>query len=124
VNAAWKDRYIADDPPRADNKRGTFAFSMKGPTQPGTRSVQIYINLKDNTKNNVEPFTILGTVVEGMSIVDSLYSGYGENSGAGVRQGRQGPLAEGGNAFIDKEYPLLDHIIRVSVSTQRPRAEP
>jgi proline-specific peptidase len=124
VNAAWKDRYIADDPPRADNKRGTFAFSMKGPTQPGTRSVQIYINLKDNTKNNVEPFTILGTVVEGMSVVDSLYSGYGENSGAGVRQGRQGPLAEGGNAFIDKEYPLLDHIIRVSVSTQRPRAEP
>ena len=29
VNAAWKDQYLADDPPRSDNKRGTFAFSMK-----------------------------------------------------------------------------------------------
>jgi hypothetical protein len=29
--------------------------------------------------------------IEGMDVVDSLYSGYGETSGAGMRQGRQGP---------------------------------
>ena len=62
-----------------------------------------------------EPFTVLGTVVEGMSVVDSLYSGYGENSGAGVPQGKQGPLETGGNAYMDREFPLLDRIIRVSV---------
>jgi len=50
-----------------------------------------------------------------MSVLDSLYSGYGERSGAGVRQGHQGPLETGGNAFMDKEYPLLDRTIRVTV---------
>jgi len=116
VNAVWKDQYLADDPPHSDNKRGTFAFAMKG-TLPNTRNRQIYINLKDNTRSDAEPFTMLGTVVEGMAVVDSLYSGYGENSGSGVRQGKQGPLEAGGNAFMDKEYPLLDRIKRVTVTT-------
>jgi cyclophilin family peptidyl-prolyl cis-trans isomerase len=113
VNAAWKDRYLADDPPRSHNVRGTFAFAFKA--MPNTRNTQIYINLADNTRNDAEPFTVLGTVVEGMDVVDDLYSGYGENSGSGVRQGRQGPLESGGNAFMDREYPLLDHIRRVTV---------
>jgi cyclophilin family peptidyl-prolyl cis-trans isomerase len=120
VNAAWKNRNLADDPPRSDNRRGTFAFAMKGPGNPNTRNTQIYINLADNSKNNVEPFTVLGTVVEGMSVVDSLYSGYGETSGAGVRQGRQGPLETGGNAYMDREFPLLDRILRVSVGPAVP----
>ena len=51
-----------------------------------------------------------------MAVLDSLYSGYGENSGSGVRQGKQGPLANGGNAFMDRMYPKLDRIIRVTVS--------
>jgi homoserine O-acetyltransferase len=116
VNAAWRDRYIPDDPPRSDNARGTFAFAMKGPTNPNTRNTQIYINLGDNSRNNGEPFTILGRVVEGMSVLDSLYSGYGERSGAGVRQGRQGPLENGGNAYMDREFPLLDRIYHVTVT--------
>ena len=116
VNAAWKEAYINDDPPRSMNTRGTFAFAVNT-AKPNTRINQIYINLADNSRNNGEPFTILGRVVEGMTVLDSLYSGYGENSGAGVRQGRQGPLAEGGNAFVDREYPLLDRIRRVTVTT-------
>ena len=63
---------------------------------------------------------MLGTVVEGMAVLDSLYSGYGENSGSGVRQGKQGPLASGGNAYMDREFPLLDRIKRVTVSTTVP----
>jgi cyclophilin family peptidyl-prolyl cis-trans isomerase len=114
VNAVWRERFIDDDPPRSMNRRGTFAFSMKGPN---TRSTQIYINLADNTRNDAEAFTVLGTVVEGMNVVDSLYSGYGERSGSGVRQGRQGPLANGGNAWVDREFPLLDHIRRVTVES-------
>ncbi len=113
VNEAWKDQYLADDPPHSNNVRGTFAFSFKA--IPNTRNTQIYINLADNVKNNPEAFTVLGTVIEGMSVVDSLYAGYGENSGSGVRQGRQRPLAEGGNAYVDREFPLLDRIRRVTV---------
>jgi homoserine O-acetyltransferase len=120
VNAAWNDRYLKDDPPRVGNKRGTFAFSYKGPGNPNTRNTQIYINLADNTKNDVEPFTVLGTVVEGMEVLDRLHSGYGENSGSGVRQGRQGPLETGGNAYMDREFPLLDRILRVTVMTITP----
>jgi homoserine O-acetyltransferase len=116
LNAIWRERFIPDDPPRSANRRGTYAFSMKGPN---TRSTQIFINLGDNAWNDAEPFTVLGTVVEGMNVVDSLYSGYGERSGSGVRQGRQGPLANGGNAYVDREFPLLDHIRRVTVETIR-----
>ncbi len=120
VNAAWKDRYLADDPPRSSNVRGAFAFSYKGPGHPNTRNTQIYINLADNARNDAEPFTVLGRVVEGMAVVDSLYSGYGETSGSGVRQGRQGPLETGGNAFMDRDYPLLDRILRVTVTIVTP----
>ena len=113
VNAAWKSAYLTDDPPRSTNTRGTFGFAMKG--QPNTRSTQIYINLADNPRSDAEAFTILGRVIEGMAVLDSLYSGYGETSGSGVRQGRQGPLENGGNAYMDREFPLLDRILRVTV---------
>jgi homoserine O-acetyltransferase len=116
VNAAWKNQYLQDDPPRSTNTRGTFALAMKAPN---TRNTQIYINLGDNSRNNGEPFTVLGTVIEGMDVVDSLYSGYGETSGAGMRQGRQGPLEAGGNAYMDREFPLLDRILRVTASPAR-----
>jgi cyclophilin family peptidyl-prolyl cis-trans isomerase len=114
VNAAWKTAYIKDDPPRSQNARGTFAFAVNT-ALPNTRTTQVYFNLADNSRNNGEPFTMLGRVVDGMSVLDSLYSGYGENSGSGVRQGRQGPLANGGNAYMDREFPLLDRIRRVTV---------
>lgn len=113
VNAAWKDRYLVDDPPRSTNTRGTFAVAMKG--QPDTRNTQLYINLADNPRSDAEAFTILGRVVEGMAVLDSLHSGYGERSGSGVRQGRQGPLETGGNAWMDREFPLLDRILKVTV---------
>jgi cyclophilin family peptidyl-prolyl cis-trans isomerase len=117
VNAAWKHAYLTDDPPRSTNTRGTFAFAMKG--QPNTRSTQIYINLADNPRSDAEAFTILGRVREGMDVLDSLYSGYGESSGSGVRQGRQGPLEAGGNTYMDREFPLLDRILKVTVLTTR-----
>lgn len=115
VNAAWKGRYLPDDPPRSRNARGTFALAYEGPGRPATRNTQVYVNLGDNARNDAEPFTVLGTVVEGMAVLDSLYAGYGEESGGGVRQGRQGPLERGGNAYMDRTYPRLDRILRVTV---------
>jgi homoserine O-acetyltransferase len=47
--------------------------------------------------------------------VDSLYNGYGPNSGNGVRQGQQGPIEEGGNAYLNREFPKLDYIIRARI---------
>jgi cyclophilin family peptidyl-prolyl cis-trans isomerase len=112
ITAAWRGHELPDDAPRSVNRRGTFAFAMKGRD---TRLTQVYINLADNNRNDAEPFTILGSVVEGMDVVDRMYAGYGERSGSGMRQGRQGPIEQGGNAYLDREFPLLDRIIRACI---------
>jgi homoserine O-acetyltransferase len=92
VPAAWRGHELRDDPPRSDNARGTFTFAHMGPD---TRLTQIYINLGDNHRNDAEPFSILGRIVEGMAVLDALYDGYGNDSGSGMRQGRQGPIEPG-----------------------------
>jgi cyclophilin family peptidyl-prolyl cis-trans isomerase len=113
VTAAWRGHELPDDPPRSTNRRGTLAFAMKGPA---TRLTQVYINLADNSRNDHEPFSVLGTVIQGMETLDSLHTGYGETSGSGMRQGRQGPIEEAGNAYLDREFPLLDRILRACVT--------
>lgn len=115
-HAAWKGRYLRDDAPRSHNTRGTIAFSYEGPGHEDTRNPQVYVNLADHVRNDAKPFTVRGTVIEGTAVLDSLHGGYGEESGSGVRQGKQGPLERGGNAFIDRMYPLRDRIQRVTVS--------
>jgi homoserine O-acetyltransferase len=113
INATWVSRSFADDPPRQSNTRGTFAFAMTGPN---ARTTQIYINLIDNSARlDSQNFAPLGRVVGGMSVVDSLYGGYGENSGGGMRAGKQGPLLNGGNGYVDREFPKLDRLVRITV---------
>ena len=112
VTAAWRGRTLPDDAQRFSNARGTLAFAMSGP---GTRNTQVFVNLGDNRRNDREPFAVFGTVVSGMDVVDRLHAGYGEGSGSGLRQGRQGPIEEGGNAYLDREFPRLDRIIRARV---------
>ena len=109
-NATWSTRAFPDDSVRSSNVRGAVAFAMTGPN---TRTTQVYISLVDNRRLDSTGFSPIGRVVEGMSVVDRLYGGYGENSGGGVRAGRQGPLMAGGNAYADREYPLLDRLQRI-----------
>jgi cyclophilin family peptidyl-prolyl cis-trans isomerase len=112
----WYDNTFPDDSVKTSNVRGTFAFAMRGPND---RTTQIYISLVDNVRNDPQGFSPLGRVIEGMSVVDSLYSGYGETSGGGVRAGKQGPLLAGGNAYVDREFPKLDHLIRATIVDRR-----
>jgi len=109
-NARWTP--IADDPVTRSNARGTIAFAM---TAPNTRLTQLYINLADNRRLDADGFAPIGRVVEGMDVVDKLYGGYGEESGGGMRGGKQEPLLRGGNEYLDAHYPKLDRIIRASV---------
>lgn len=112
----WRHRTIADDSVRQSNLRGAFAFAMTGPN---TRTTQVYINLVDNPQLDAQGFAPLGKVVEGMDVVDRLYSGYGENSGGGMRAGRQDKLFAEGNAWLDREFPLLDRLISAKVISAR-----
>jgi len=113
VNAAWLHQQLPDDPAVGSNVRGALAFAEAPDSE--TRNTQIYINLGDNIRNDAEPFALFGRVTEGMDVLDRIYSGYGEESGSGVRQGRQGPIVEGGNEYLDREFPLLDRLVRATI---------
>lgn len=113
VARAWKDRPIDDDSVRASNVRGTIAFAMNGPN---TRTTQLFISLVDNSRLDAQGFSTLGRVVSGMDVVDRLYGGYGENAGGGIRGGRQGRMMAEGNAHLDRDYPMLDRLVRASVT--------
>jgi len=108
----WQNRSFPDDPPLASNVRGTFAFAMTGPD---TRTTQIYINTGDQSRLDAQGFAPFGKVIEGMDVVDRLYSGYGEQSGGGMRAGKQGRLFEEGNGYLDREWPNLDKLVRARV---------
>ena len=104
----WIGREFPDDSVRTSNVRGTFAFAMTGPNQ---RDTQVYINLVDNTQLDAQGFSPVGRVVEGMDVVDRLYSGYGEDAGGGLRLGKQQKMLEEGNAHLDASFPKLDKLI-------------
>ncbi|HKE55065.1 MAG TPA: peptidylprolyl isomerase [Pyrinomonadaceae bacterium] len=109
----WRDRTIPDDPRVESNVRGTVAFAFK---DPNGRTTQLFINLRDNSAtHDKEPFVPIAKIVAGMDVADALYSGYGEQSGGGIRGGKQDPLFEGGNKFLKENFPLLDYILKASV---------
>jgi len=113
VAKRWRDRPIADDPPAGHSVvRGAVAFAF---AVPNGRTSQVYISLRDNSYQDAQGFVPFGRVVSGLDVADALNSEYGENSGGGIRAGRQEPMFDGGNAYLDREYPRLDHIIRARV---------
>ena len=111
VNAVWRQQTLNDDPRTQSNTRGrvTFAKSIAN-----TRSVQVFINLKDNAGSldgtNFAPF---GEVVDGMDVVDSFYAAYGDGPprGEGVYQAMA--IAKGAEYL--NEFPDLDVITGATI---------
>ena len=112
VDTRWRTMTIPDDPNKASVVRGRVAFAFK---DPNGRTTQVYISLRDNTAQDTQGFAPIGEVAEGMDVADALNSEYGENAGGGIRGGRQQPLFDGGNAYLDREYPRLDRLIRARI---------
>jgi len=114
VANAWRGRVFPDEKgKRQSNVRGTVAFAF---AVPNGRTTQVYIALSDlSATQDEQGFAPFGRVVEGMTVADQLNAEYGENSGSGIRAGRQQPLFDGGNAYLDREFPRLDRIIRARV---------
>ena len=115
VTQDWQRRCIADEPVHHSNSRGTISFARGGP---GTRSVQLFVNLADNpVLDSLSGFGFppIGEVVSGMDVVDSLYSGYGDAAPrSGPQYGREGPdqdsIGARGNAYLNAGWPKLDYI--------------
>jgi peptidyl-prolyl cis-trans isomerase A (cyclophilin A) len=97
---------MKDDPVTQTNAKGSITFATAGP---GTRTSQVFINLTDNRRLDGMGFSPFGKVTEGMEVVESLYSGYGDN---GPDQGRIRRL---GNAYIEGTFPKLDGIKKASI---------
>jgi peptidyl-prolyl cis-trans isomerase A (cyclophilin A) len=103
VNKAWQNANIKDDQVKVGNKRGNLVFAAM--QIPNSRTTQIFINFKDNSPLDAQGFAAFGTVIEGMDVVDRLYSGYGDNSGPD-----QGLISSEGKPYLDKNFPKLDSI--------------
>jgi peptidyl-prolyl cis-trans isomerase A (cyclophilin A) len=106
VNAVWREARIPDDPVTQSNRRGMVTYAMAGPD---TRTTQLFINFRNNASLDSQGFAPFGRVIEGMSVVDSLHSGYGEGAprGMGPDQGR----AQGeGNSYLRGYFPQLDYV--------------
>lgn len=107
----WSEANIADDPVTQSNTRGMITYAMAGPN---TRTTQLFINFGNNARLDGMGFSPFGKVVEGMDVVDALYSGYGEGapSGRGPQQGR---IQAEGNDYLNKDFPKLDYIKTVRI---------
>jgi len=113
VSAVWQRAAIKDDPRKTSNSRGKITYAMAGPN---TRTTQVFISYVDNSFLDNQGFSPFGEVVKGMNVVDSLYQGYGEQTTA-----RQGEIAAYGKAWLVKNYPKLDSIIKAElVATPAP----
>jgi len=113
VYAAWSKAAIPDDPVLQSNTRGMVTFAATA--APNSRTTQFFINFGDNSSLKQHgPFAPFGRVVEGMDVVDSLHSGYGEGAPRG-RGPSQGEIARQGNAYLKASFPELDAITRASV---------
>src|SRR5215510_6119749 len=121
VAQRWRTRTIPDDPRVLSNTRGAVAFAFK---DPNGRTTQVFINLRDNSPAfDAEPFVPFARVVEGMEVADALYAEYGERAGGGIRAGKQDVVFEGGNAYLRREFPALDYILRATIVPSRDRAK-
>lgn len=111
VNRKWRMAGIRDDVVKKSNKRGMLTFATSGPD---SRTTQMFINFNDNDGLDGQGFSPVGQVIQGMSVVDSLYKGYGEGapSGRGPDQGR---IQEEGNAYLKAEFPKMDYIKSASI---------
>lgn len=111
VTANFRARRIADDSVTRSNVRGTLSFAAAGPD---TRTTQLFINLRDNQRLDRLGFAVVGQVVAGMAVVDSLYTGYGEGAprGKGPTQDR---ITSEGEPYLAKEFPQLDLIRRARI---------
>jgi peptidyl-prolyl cis-trans isomerase A (cyclophilin A) len=116
VNAAWQSRRIPDDPVRHPNTRGTIAFASEGPN---TRTVQLFINLRDNPKLDTHGggFPPIAEVTDGMNVAQSLFDGYGEGAPSGLGP-RQEMLMDQGNDYVRHYFPRLDLIQRATIAQE------
>lgn len=107
LSKEWGSYKIPDEPVLLGNDKGTISFARGGKE---SRSTDLFINLKNNNRldtifyNDVTGFPAFGRVVEGMDVVESLYSGYADTTMNSLEL-----MYSDRKAFL-KKFPELDRI--------------
>jgi peptidyl-prolyl cis-trans isomerase A (cyclophilin A) len=106
IAASWQQRLFPDDTTRHEsNLRGRISFASAGPH---TRNTQLFINLRNNASLD-QSYAPIGEIVEGMNVVDSLWSGYGDGPPGGKGADQSRIFAEG-NRYLMQDFPKLDYV--------------
>jgi len=107
VQKKWVDNMIPDEKVLQKNRRGTISFAKS--SAPNSRTAQLFINYGDNTASlNPQGFSPFAKVIQGMDVVDAINAEYGE-------QPKQVRIQAQGNAYLNKEFPNLDYIIKATI---------
>src|SRR5262249_45052632 len=107
VARQWESATIKDDPTgKKSNTRGMVTLPTAGPDM---RTTQIFINYGNNARLDSMGFAPFGKVVDGMKVVDAIYSGYGEGAPEG-KGPYQDQIQRQGNAYLKAQFPKLDDI--------------
>ena len=111
ITAIWQNATILDDPVAISNERGTVTYAKPGRGS-NNRTVQLFINLVDNGETGArldrQRFSPFGRVSEGMKVVDAITTEYGQSP-------NQPMIAQGGNAYLNENYPNLDTILSAKI---------
>lgn len=117
VNAKWSNSTIPDDPPVGiSNTPGTISFAQT--QNPGSRSVQMFVNLGMNTMldkpqgGGGAPFIPFGKVVSGADVLQKINTEYGENPRG---ENIQGNFKAKGNTYILERFTRIDLIKSVTI---------
>lgn len=120
VSAVWENAVIANDPYPSSfglsNTRGVISYAAEQDPNTGlafNRTTQIFVNYGNNSRLDALGFTPVAVVEDESamsSVVDQLYSGYGDNDGPD-----QDTLYAQGDAYLRQSFPLLDYVTGTSV---------
>jgi peptidyl-prolyl cis-trans isomerase A (cyclophilin A) len=122
ISKAWDNANISDDPVVGSNKRGFITYAMS--SNPNSRSTQVFINFKDNAFLDPQHFAPFGQITSGMEVVDMLYSDYGEIPPMGGKGPDPDKLEEQGDAYLVKNFPMIDKIKMAKILPAVPAAAP
>lgn len=114
INRFWEDRPIPDEPVKQSNLTGVISYARDGP---GTRTVQLFINLGENAKldtinfNGLCGFPPVARIISGFGVVEQFHSEYGFEPA-----NHQDSLLKYGNRYQVEHFPGLDYILRARIS--------
>lgn len=111
INRLWSMISIPPDPVKQSNVKGMLTYAQTGA---GSRTTQLFFNLRDNHANLDKTFAPIGKVISGMDVVEKFYGGYGDwpPAGAGPEQAK---LQAQGNTYLEERFPRLDYIKKLSI---------